>query len=81
MIASFAETPQQRIIDMFKKFTARQDVAILLISQQVANDIRFVIDEYDQLLPTILEIPSPAHPYNPEKDSVMQRINKMLGLQ
>ena len=40
-----------------------------------------MLDEYDQLLPTILEIPSPAHPYNPEKDSVMQRINKMLGVQ
>jgi len=73
------KTPQQRIVDMFKKLTTRGDVSIILISQQVANDVRFLLDEYDQLLPTILEIPSPAHPYQPEKDSMMQRIYKMLG--
>lgn len=47
----------------------------------MANEIRFVIDEYDKVIPTVLEIPSPAHPYNPDKDSVMQRINRMLGSQ
>lgn len=70
---------QQRIEDAFKKFTSRPDISILLISQQVATIIRPVIDAYEQVIPTVLEIPSPGQPYNAEKDPVMVRINKLLG--
>jgi vacuolar-type H+-ATPase subunit F/Vma7 len=36
---------------------------------------------YDQVIPTVLEIPSPGQPYNPDKDPIMVRINKLLGSQ
>eukprot|EP01130_Rhizamoeba_saxonica_P010646 TRINITY_DN4378_c0_g1_i1.p1 TRINITY_DN4378_c0_g1~~TRINITY_DN4378_c0_g1_i1.p1 ORF type:complete len:123 (+),score=29.09 TRINITY_DN4378_c0_g1_i1:36-404(+) len=75
-----SKTSQQKIIDTFQRLTERNDIAMILISQVIAEEIRFLLDEYDQLLPTILEIPSPANPYESEKDSVMIRVNRMLGL-
>ena len=30
-------------------------------------------------IPTILEIPSKEHPYDPEQDFIMQRVNMFLG--
>jgi V-type H+-transporting ATPase subunit F len=75
-----SKTTQQQIVDAFKTFTARDDIAVLLISQNIAEDIRFLLDDYEQLLPTLLEIPSKDHPYDPAKDYIMQRIKKMLGL-
>jgi len=74
-----SKTSQQKIEDAFKKFTTRPDVSILLISQQVASIIRPTVQAYDQMLPTVLEIPSPGQPYNADKDPVMVRINRLLG--
>jgi V-type H+-transporting ATPase subunit F len=54
-------------------------MAILLITQQVANDIRHLLDDYNQAFPSILEIPSKDHPYDPSQDSVLKRIQKMFG--
>ena len=83
---SFIETTQGQIESAFRTFTSREDIAILLINQYIANEIRGALDEYlDNLdrrpsaLPTILEIPSKTHPYEIEKDSLMQRVQGMLG--
>jgi V-type H+-transporting ATPase subunit F len=38
-----------------------------------------MIDAYHQPFPTILEIPSKDHPYDPTKDSVLKTIAKMFG--
>ena len=46
---------------------------------QVANDIRHVLRDYNKAIPTVLEIPSKDHAYDPEKDQIMQRVNMMLG--
>ena len=46
---------------------------------KIADDIRYLINEHDALIPTILEIPNKDHPYDPAKDSIMQKINKLLG--
>jgi len=75
------KTSQQMIEETFKRLTTRNDLSILLISQQAANEIRHLVDSYDQMFPTILEIPSPAHPYDMDKDSTMHRINRLLGVQ
>jgi len=74
-----AKTTQTQISTAFIEFTTRDDIAVLLISQVVANDIRHLLDEYTQLVPTILEIPSKGNPYDPDKDYIMVRIKKMLG--
>jgi len=46
---------------------------------QVAEEIREVLNLYDQMYPTILEIPSKDHPYSAEKDYIMKRVMHMLG--
>jgi V-type H+-transporting ATPase subunit F len=74
-----SKTRQQEIIDAFKKFTSNDDIVVLLITQNIADTIRFLLDDYEQLLPTILEIPSKDHPYDPQKDYIMNRIKKLLG--
>jgi V-type H+-transporting ATPase subunit F len=58
----------------------RPDVAILLINQHVANDIRHLIRDYNKVIPTILEIPSKDQPYDPTQDYIMQRVNMVLGV-
>lgn len=73
------KTKLPQIEDAFKEFTSREDVAVLLISQHVANDIRHLLDEYDRLLPTILEIPSKGTAYDMAKDSLMTKVLRMLG--
>lgn len=54
-------------------FTNRDDIAILLIQQGFANQIRHVVDSYKKPLPAILEIPSKDTPYDPSKDSILSR--------
>jgi V-type H+-transporting ATPase subunit F len=60
-------------------FSQRDDVGIILINQHIAKDIRHVLKDYNQTIPTVLEIPSKEHPYDPEQDYIMQRVNMYLG--
>lgn len=46
---------------------------------QVAEKIRHRVDAYNEAFPSLLEIPSKDHPYDPEKDSVMKRVRKLFG--
>ncbi|CAD0099863.1 unnamed protein product [Aureobasidium mustum] len=46
---------------------------------QIADKIRSRVDSYTQAFPSLLEIPSKDHPYDPEKDSVMKRVKKLFG--
>jgi V-type H+-transporting ATPase subunit F len=74
-----SKTPLSTIEQSFEQFTLRKDIAIILITQHVAEMIRGMIDDYEQAFPTILEIPSKDHPYDPAKDSVLKRISKLFG--
>ena len=71
-------TEKAQIEDFFKSLIVRKDIGIILISQHVAEIIRETLDAYDEILPTVLEIPSKNHPYSIEKDSVMQRALRQL---
>jgi V-type H+-transporting ATPase subunit F len=73
------DTPTAVIEENFKRLSCRGDVGIILINQHVANSIRHVLAAYTKAIPTVLEIPSKDHPYDPEKDYIMQRVNMMLG--
>jgi V-type H+-transporting ATPase subunit F len=73
------DTQLQQVEEAFHKLTERDDVGIILINQHVANDIRHVLKDYHQTIPTVLEIPSKEHPYDPEQDYIMQRVNMFLG--
>ncbi|KAJ1679628.1 H(+)-transporting V1 sector ATPase subunit F [Spiromyces aspiralis] len=72
------KTPAQDIMTKFDELTkTRKDIGIVLINQWIANEIRATIDSYDAPFPTILEIPSKDYPYDPSKDSVLKRIQKL----
>eukprot|EP01033_Poteriospumella_lacustris_P006915 gene6914-4981_t len=76
-----SETEIPVIEEFFRKVTNRSDVGILLINQFAANLIRPLIRDYNKVIPTILEIPSKDLPYDASQDSIMQRVNMVLGLQ
>uniref|UniRef100_A0A7S3HGA3 V-type proton ATPase subunit F n=1 Tax=Spumella elongata TaxID=89044 RepID=A0A7S3HGA3_9STRA len=76
-----ADTDIAVVEEFFKKLTARDDIAIVLINQTIANDIRHLIRDYKKMIPTLLEIPSKDHAYDPEQDYIMQRVNMILGFQ
>ncbi|KAI0506828.1 ATPase, V1 complex, subunit F [Xylaria bambusicola] len=74
------KTETSAIEAAFDSFTTqRKDIGIVLINQHVADKIRYRIDTYTAAFPTILEIPSKEHPYDPEKDSVLRRVRRLFG--
>ncbi|KAK3306584.1 ATPase, V1 complex, subunit F [Chaetomium strumarium] len=75
-----AKTDNATIEATFERFTTeRKDIGIVLINQHIADRIRHRIDTYTQAFPSILEIPSKDHPYDPEKDSVLRRVRRLFG--
>ncbi|KJA26047.1 hypothetical protein HYPSUDRAFT_52772 [Hypholoma sublateritium FD-334 SS-4] len=74
-----AKTQIQTIEATFQEFTERKDIAILLINQHIAEKIRPTVDKYQQAFPALLEIPSKDHPYDPSKDSILKRVQKLFG--
>ncbi|KAK9844164.1 hypothetical protein WJX81_006640 [Elliptochloris bilobata] len=73
------KTTVKKVEDAFKDYTQREDIAILLINQHVANLIRHLINNYARPVPAILEIPSKEHPYDPNQDSILLRVKNVLG--
>lgn len=74
------KTTSEEIEAAFDRFTTeRDDIAIILINQHLADEIRYKIDGYTAAFPAILEIPSKDHPYDPEKDSVLKKVRRMFG--
>ena len=73
------DTTLTQVEDAFKNLSTREDIGIILINQHIASDIRHVLKDYNQTIPTVLEIPSKEHPYDPEQDYIMQRVSMYLG--
>ena len=64
--------------EIFRSLIIRKDVGIILISQHIAEMIRESLDAYEEIIPTVLEIPSKNYPYSIEKDSIMQKACRQL---
>lgn len=74
------KTTTEQIEQAFENFTQeRDDIAILLINQHLADVIRYRVENYTAAFPAILEIPSKDHPYDPEKDSILKRVRRLFG--
>lgn len=73
------DTPLVEVETTFQSLSQRDDVGIILINQHIAGDIRHILKDYNETIPTVLEIPSKEHPYDPEQDYIMQRVNMYLG--
>ena len=68
-----AETSTAQLEEAFHLFTNRKDIAILIINQYVAARIRDTIDNYGGTSPSIIEVPSKEHPYEPDQDAIHRR--------
>lgn len=73
------KTEVPAIENAFAAYTQRKDIAIVLINQHVADMVRPLVDSHQLAFPTVLEIPSKDHPYDPTKDSVLKRVQKLFG--
>ncbi|KAK2190962.1 hypothetical protein NP493_64g06091 [Ridgeia piscesae] len=74
-----ATTTVSEIEDAFTNFSKRDDIAIILINQNVAEMIRHILDNYTAPIPAVLEIPSKNHPYDANKDSILRRAKGMFS--
>ncbi|GMT12968.1 hypothetical protein PFISCL1PPCAC_4265, partial [Pristionchus fissidentatus] len=72
-------TAVTEIEESFKTFAARDDIAIILINQHIAEQIRFTVDQHTQSIPAVLEIPSKEAPYDPSKDSILNRARGLFN--
>ena len=75
-------TKQGDIEEGFRSLVSRDDIAVILICQHIANDIRYLIDEHSmskEPLPCILEIPSKQIPFDGSKDPVLSKLRMFLG--
>eukprot|EP00934_Nitzschia_sp_Nitz4_P003087 Nitzschia sp. Nitz4//scaffold6_size259037//237665//238377//NITZ4_001124-RA/size259037-processed-gene-0.96-mRNA-1//-1//CDS//3329557043//3077//frame0 len=73
------DTPLHEVEEAFRSLSTRDDIGIILINQHIASSIRHILKDYNATIPTVLEIPSKEHPYDPEQDYIMQRVNMFLG--
>ncbi|XP_017016730.1 V-type proton ATPase subunit F isoform X2 [Drosophila kikkawai] len=78
MVVDKRTTPAQ-IEASFKKFLARPDIAIILISQENADLIRPIVDAHLLAVPSVIEIPSKQHPYDASKDSILKRARGIMS--
>ena len=72
------DTTDAMIENQLRELIEREDIGVVLISQNVAERVRNIIIEHDKILPTILEIPSKDSPYDPEKDTIVTRAAAIL---
>ncbi|KAF5400737.1 V-type proton ATPase subunit F [Paragonimus heterotremus] len=73
------ETSLSSIEEAFKSFVSRDDIAIILIVQNIAEMIRHLIDSHASVLPAILEIPSKDFPYDASKDTILKRAKGLFS--
>ncbi|KAI3388972.1 hypothetical protein SNEBB_006632 [Seison nebaliae] len=72
-------TTNKEIEEKFCSFLNRKDIAIILITQSIAERIRVLVDNHTDPIPAILEIPSKEAPYDPQKDSILRRAQTIFG--
>jgi V-type H+-transporting ATPase subunit F len=77
-----SKTRRSDIEEKFTELTSRSDIGVIIIAQHTADSIRHALNAYTetgQVIPTILEVPTKDHPYDPNTDSVMQRVKMFMG--
>ena len=72
------ETDTEKVKQFLLSLLERDDIGVVLITQNIAETVRDVILAHDKLTPTILEIPSKETAYDPEKDPIVVRAASIL---
>ncbi|ORC85849.1 ATP synthase subunit [Trypanosoma theileri] len=73
-------TPLADIESAFTNMCANDSIGVIIICQHIANDIRHLIEERNEPIPCVLEIPSKGGVYDAEKDYVLEKISRALGI-
>lgn len=77
-----SKTRSHEIADFFTECTQRKDLAMIMLTQTQANEIRNVVDDFarsGQFVPAVVEMPSKDVPFDPKKDPIMQRVQMFFG--
>ena len=72
------DTPKDKTKEFLKSLLDREDIGVVFISQNAAEDVRETIIEHDKVFPTIMEIPSKETVYEAEKDFIVQKAAAVL---
>jgi len=72
-------TKTHTVEDQFNKMTNRNDIAMIVMTQTVANMIRPALNVYDRIIPTVVEIPTKTEPWDPNTDAIINRVRVFLG--
>lgn len=73
------ESTKTEVENVFKKFLKNPNIAVILITQDASEKyVKTIINEWDEVYPVILEIPSKEKDYEAHKDGVMQRAHRLL---
>lgn len=74
----YKNTKTEEISNAYYQFLKRLDIAVILITQDVAEKIRKDIERKKEIIPTVLEIPSPYTAYDLEKDFIITQVKANL---
>lgn len=73
------ESTKTEVESVFRKFLKNPNIAVILITQDASEKyVKTIINEWDEVYPVILEIPSKEKDYEAHKDGVMQRAHRLL---
>ena len=75
------KTPSTEIEETFSRFLDSRNIGIIMVNQKIADmHLRHLINAHEEIIPTILEIPSKDCPYQIENDVIVQKVCKRLNL-
>ncbi len=76
---NFSATSLSELEEAVRGFLNRDDIAILLIVQHMADMVRHITEAWVKITPAVLEIPSKEHAYDPSKDWILKRAQSMFS--
>ena len=75
--------PTDNIINIWNEILERNDIGVIFISEKIAEDIKFKLDDYrlKNILPIIVEIPDKKGRIFDHEDYVSQLIKRAVGVE
>lgn len=72
------ETTSEEIEESLRTMLRRTDIGVIMITRLVADRMRQILANRDQVYPIVLEIPSPLDPFVMEDNEESKQCNKLL---
>lgn len=70
------KTTKADILQVWKNFVQRNDIAIVFINQCYANMIRDELNAYKGIFPTVVELPSVGQPFDYSNDPFFKKLDE-----